>query len=108
MVTRPLLPLGAGRGARDVRMTLRAVAAAAALVASCLAACGGVPEVAALPDGRLRLYGCANGIESYISANSGQSWTREAVVAPSGTLGARTVCGPSYVADAGLFVFKIG
>jgi len=68
---------------------------------------GGVPEIAGLPDGRVRLYVCASGIESYTSSNSGQSWTREASVAPSGTLGARIVCDPSYVPDAGLFVFKI-
>jgi hypothetical protein len=68
---------------------------------------GGVPEIAALADGRVRLYVCAAGIESYTSADSGQSWTREASVAPSGTLGARVVCDPSYVAGAGLFVFKV-
>jgi hypothetical protein len=69
---------------------------------------GGVPEVSALADGRVRLNVCAGGIESYTSPNSGQSWTREATAAPSGTLGARIVCDPSYVAGSGLFVFKIG
>jgi hypothetical protein len=49
----------------------------------------------------------AGGIESYMSANNGQSWTREATVAPSGILGARSVCDPSYVPKAGLFVFTI-
>jgi hypothetical protein len=68
---------------------------------------GGVPEIAALSNGRVRLYGCAAGIESYTSGDGGQSWAREATVVPFGTLGARIVCDPSYVADAGLFVFKI-
>jgi hypothetical protein len=68
---------------------------------------GGVPELTALADGRVRLYVCASGIASYTSANNGQSWAREASVAPPGTLGARIVCDPSYVPDAGLFVFKI-
>ena len=68
---------------------------------------GGVPEVASLPDGRVRLYVCAGGIESYTSANAGQSWTREGTVVSPGTLGARIICDPSWVPDAGLFIFKI-
>jgi hypothetical protein len=67
---------------------------------------GGVPEVHALADGRVRLYVCRNGIESYLSVDRGATWTREATVVPSGVLGRRIVCDPSLVADAGLFVFK--
>jgi hypothetical protein len=33
---------------------------------------GGVPEITALADGRVRLYVCANGIESYASADGGR------------------------------------
>ncbi len=66
---------------------------------------GGVPEVALTNDGRVRLYVCANGIESYVSGDSGSTWTREGTVVPPGTLG-MTVCDPSYVAGANLFVFK--
>lgn len=65
---------------------------------------GGVPEITALDDGRVRLYVCARGIESYISVDEGRSWTREAVVIePSGL-----TCDPSLVAGAGLFVYKTG
>jgi hypothetical protein len=39
--------------------------------------------------------------------SAGAAVAREASVAPSGTLGARIVCDPSYVPHAGLFVFKI-
>lgn len=67
---------------------------------------GGVPEVASLPDGRVRLYVCAGGIESYVSADLGATWSREAVVVPPGTLGKRIVCDPSWVAGASLFIFK--
>jgi len=69
---------------------------------------GGVPEVAGLPDGRVRLYVCAGGIESYVSENLGASWSREGVVVAPGTLGKRIVCDPSWVPGAGLFIFKTG
>ena len=69
---------------------------------------GGVPELAALPDGRLRIYVCAHGIESWLSANGGQSWTREATVVAPNTLGKRILCDPSLPPGAGLFVFKTG
>jgi hypothetical protein len=69
---------------------------------------GGVPELAAAPAGRVRLYVCARGIESYLSADGGRSWSREATVVPSGTLGRRIVCDPSLVEGASLFVFKTG
>jgi len=51
-----------------------------------------VPELAALADGRVRLYVCARGIESYLSSDQGASWTREgSVVAPEP--GAATLLG---------------
>jgi hypothetical protein len=68
---------------------------------------GGVPELATLADGRVRLYVCANGIESYVSANDGTSWQREGtVITPGGA--ARIVCDPSLVAGAGVFLYKTG
>ena len=67
---------------------------------------GGVPEVAPAPGGRVRLYVCARGIESYLSADAGRTWSREATVVPSGTLGRSLVCDPSFVDGASLFVFK--
>jgi hypothetical protein len=69
---------------------------------------GGVPEVRTLADGRVRLYVCAGGIESYLSADQGRSWTREATVVSPGTLGKRIVCDPSMVAGTNVFVFKTG
>ncbi len=67
---------------------------------------GGVPEVALTSDNRVRLYVCgSDGIDSYLSGDSGSTWTSEATVVPAGTLG-MTVCDPSYVAGANLFVFK--
>jgi hypothetical protein len=67
---------------------------------------GGVPELGAVPGGGVRLYVCARGIESYVSADSGRSWSREASVVPPGTLGRSLVCDPSLVEGASLFVFK--
>jgi hypothetical protein len=67
---------------------------------------GGVPEVASLEDGRVRLYVCAGGIESYLSADAGRSWSREATVVAPGTGGKRIVCDPSLVAGAGVFLYK--
>lgn len=69
---------------------------------------GGVPEVALTSDGRVRLYVCAQGIESYVSTDSGLTWEREGRVVPPGTLGKRIVCDPSYVAGTDLFIFKTG
>jgi hypothetical protein len=66
---------------------------------------GGVPELAMEADGRVRLYVCASGIESYISADDGSTWRREAtVVLPSGA--ARIVCDPSAVAGTDVFLYK--
>lgn len=69
---------------------------------------GGVPEVTTLADGRVRLYVCAAGIESYISGDSGRTWQREGTVVRSGTLGHNIVCDPSRVTGTNLFVFKTG
>lgn len=65
---------------------------------------GGVPELAALAGG-LRLYVCARGIESYVSANGGRSWQREATVVSPGP-GRRIVCDPSSVAGTDVFIYK--
>ncbi len=68
---------------------------------------GGVPELALLSDGRVRLYTCARGIQSHLSADTGATWTREAAnIAPD--LGHRIVCDPSFVPGAGIFVYKMG
>lgn len=67
---------------------------------------GGVPEVTTLADGRVRLYVCAQGIESYVSNDEGRSWTREGVVL-TGTPVLRIVCDPSLVAGTDVFVYKV-
>ena len=69
---------------------------------------GGVPDLALLTDGSLRLYVCAQGIVSYRSTDGGHGWTRETTVVPPGFNGKPIVCDPSLVAGAGLFVFKTG
>ena len=69
---------------------------------------GGVPELAIAPDGAARLYVCAGGIVAYRSADGGHVWTREQTVVGPGFNGHNIVCDPSYVAGAGLFVFKTG
>ena len=68
---------------------------------------GGVPELEVLPDGRVRLYVCAAGIVSYLSADQARTWTREATVVAPGALGAKVACDPSRAASANRFVFKI-
>ena len=65
---------------------------------------GGVPELDALADGRVRLYVCAQGIQSYVSADRGSTWVREGTVLNPGGL----ICDPSLVHGADLFVFKTG
>ncbi len=68
---------------------------------------GGVPEVSSLKDGRSRLYVCARGIESYVSADRGATWTKEATnIAPN--LGKAITCDPSWVPGANLFFYKTG
>lgn len=65
---------------------------------------GGVPELALLADGRVRLYVCARGIVSYLSNDEGASWSPEATVVP----GPGLACDPSFVAGTDLFVYKGG
>jgi hypothetical protein len=66
---------------------------------------GGVPELARLDDGRVRLYVCAAGIESYVSSDEGATWQREASVV--GALpGGGVVCDPSMVAGTDVFLYK--
>jgi hypothetical protein len=69
---------------------------------------GGVPELARLADGRIRLYVCSGGIKSYLSTDGGSSWTAEATVVRAGTLGKPIVCDPSMVAGTDVFIFKTG
>jgi hypothetical protein len=70
-------------------------------------AVGGVPELAVLADGTIRLYACAAGIIAYRSSDA-VTWHREQVVASRGPNGSPLVCDPSYVAGTDLFVFKTG
>ena len=51
---------------------------------------GGVPELAALSDGRVRLYVRAQGIVSYVSADRETTWVREGTALNPGGL----VCDP--------------
>lgn len=68
---------------------------------------GGVPELSLLTDGRIRLYTCARGIQSHLSIDAGHTWIREASdLAPN--LSHRIVCDPSFVPEAGVFVYKTG
>jgi hypothetical protein len=67
---------------------------------------GGVPELHRLPDGRLRLYVCARGIESHLSSDGGRSWQREGTVVAPGATADRIVCDPSRVAGTDLFLYK--
>lgn len=64
----------------------------------------GVSELAALADGRVRLYVCAPGIQSYVSADRGSTWAHEGTVLDPGGL----ACDPSRMQGADLFVFKTG
>jgi len=68
---------------------------------------GGIPELGLTGSGLVRLYVCANGIESYVSDDEGNTWTLEATnIAPG--LGHNIVCDPSWVPDAGVFFYKTG
>ncbi|MDQ8153717.1 MAG: hypothetical protein P3B98_03555 [Gemmatimonadota bacterium] len=71
-------------------------------------AIGGVPELARSPDGALRLYTCKGGITAYRSLDAGRSWQLERTVLNPPINGHSIVCDPSFVAGAGLFVFKTG
>ena len=70
---------------------------------------GGVPELTALAEGRVRIYVCAQGfgIVAHASADEGRTWTRESTMVPQGILGARTQCDPSLVAGTSRFIYKI-
>jgi hypothetical protein len=65
---------------------------------------GGVPELALRADGRVRLYVCARGIVSYVSADEGATWEAEATVVP----GPGLLCDPSLVAGTDVFIYKTG
>lgn len=97
-----LMALSAGQSTRLARSTDgRSFALGETL------AFGGVPELAVLGDGALRLYVCADGIVAYRSVDA-VSWQREQVVATRGPNGSMLVCDPSRVAGTDLFVFKTG
>ena len=68
---------------------------------------GGVPELSALEDGRVRIYVCGAGIIAHASSDEGKTWAREATVVPPGILNSRIVCDPSRVAGADRFIYKI-
>lgn len=67
---------------------------------------GGVPEITTLADGRVRLYVCASGIESYVSSDEGGTWMREGTVMTGEPTGTRLVCDPSVVVGTDRFVYK--
>lgn len=68
---------------------------------------GGVPELATLGDGRVRLYVCApSGLAAYASTNSGASWSSEGGVTGATIAGRPGVCDPSALLGRNLFVFK--
>lgn len=70
----------------------------------------GVVELSLTQDGRVRMYTCQEGISSHVSADSGVTWTREALVifgpSLSGELAGQGICDPSWVPGANLFFFK--
>ena len=68
---------------------------------------GGVPEVTTTADGRVRLYVCAQGIDSYVSSDEGATWSRERTVVSGSATGSRIVCDPSMVAGTNQFVYKV-
>lgn len=68
---------------------------------------GGVPELADAGGGRIRLYVCARGIESYLSADGGATWQREGVIATAPPP-QRIICDPSRIAGTNLFLYKTG
>ena len=68
---------------------------------------GGVPELATLSDGRVRLYVCStNGLSAYASSDKGSSWTSEGSVSGASIPGRPGVCDPSALLSRNLFVFK--
>lgn len=67
---------------------------------------GGVPELALTSDGRVRLYVCARGIDTYVSSDGGGSWRREGTVGPRLTTTGYMMCDPSLVAGTDVFLYK--
>lgn len=68
---------------------------------------GVVPELAVLPDGRVRLYACSGGnVQAYLSSDRGTTWSPEGTVISRTATGRAIVCDPTYVASDGVFVFK--
>lgn len=72
----------------------------------------GVVELGLTSDGRVRIYTCISGITSYVSADSGETWTEEALVVNGPRLaqvlpGRLGICDPSWVPAAGAFIFKV-
>lgn len=68
---------------------------------------GVVPELAVLPDGRVRLYVCGGGnVNSYLSSDRGTTWSPEGTVISRTATGRAIVCDPTFVPSDGVFVFK--
>lgn len=68
---------------------------------------GGVPELAALSDGRVRLYVCTSGgLAAYASSDKGANWASEGLVSGAMIPGRPGVCDPSALLSRNLFVFK--
>ncbi len=68
---------------------------------------GVVPELAALPDGRVRLYVCAGGgVVAHVSADRGTTWTSEGTVIGRAAGGRAIICDTSYIPADGTFIFK--
>ena len=60
---------------------------------------GGIPELAALPDGRVRLfYAIGGGIGSYISSDNGQTWQAESGLRINKPVGEEIAADPSLLA----------
>jgi len=69
---------------------------------------GGVPELASLGAGRVRLYVCSGpGIESYRSDDRGETWRHEAMIVPAPP-DRGYACDPSRVAGTNVFLYKTG
>ena len=60
---------------------------------------GGIPELAALPNGRVRLfYAIGGGIGSYISSDNGQTWQAESGLRINKPVGEEIAADPSLLA----------
>lgn len=68
---------------------------------------GGVPELARLSDGRMRLYVCSTGgLAAYASSDRGGSWASDGTVSGATIPGRPGVCDPSALLSRNLFIFK--